>query len=67
MAFALATVVPAIVIVFLGNNNISSVDIRGQAVRTSFDAQNAASQQQINLQRMNALLQTRHDQISTRH
>ncbi len=63
MAFALATVVPAIVIVFLGNNNISSVDIRGQAVRTSFDAQNAASQQQINLQRMNALLQTRHNQI----
>jgi methyl-accepting chemotaxis protein len=63
IAFALATVVPAIVIVFLGNNNISSVDIRGQAVRTSFDAQNAASQQQINLQRMNALLQTRHNQI----
>lgn len=63
IAFALATVVPAIVIVFLGNNNISSVDIRGQAVRTSFDAQNAASLQQINLQRMNALLQTRHNQV----
>jgi methyl-accepting chemotaxis protein len=63
IAFALATLVPAIVIVFLGNNNISSVDIRGQAVRTSFDAQNAASLQQINLQRMNALLQTRHNQI----
>ncbi|HET7641638.1 MAG TPA: HAMP domain-containing methyl-accepting chemotaxis protein, partial [Ktedonobacteraceae bacterium] len=39
------------------------VDIRGQAVRTSFDAQNAASLEQINLQRMNALLQTRHNQI----
>lgn len=63
IAFALATVVPAIVIVFLGNNNISSIDIRGQAVRTSFDAQNAASLEQINLQRMNALLQTRHNQI----
>lgn len=63
IAFALATVVPAIVIVFLGNNNISSVDMRGQAVRTSFDAQNAASLEQINLQRMNALLQTRHNQI----
>src|SRR6266487_4517422 len=63
IAFALATAVPAIVIVFLGNNNLSSVDMRGQAVRTSFDAQTAASTQQTSLQRMNALLQTRHNQI----
>ncbi len=63
IAFALATAVPAIVIVFLGNTNLSSVDMRGQAVRTSFDAQNAASTQQTSLQRMNALLQTRHNQI----
>ncbi|MFL5626225.1 MAG: methyl-accepting chemotaxis protein [Ktedonobacteraceae bacterium] len=63
IAFALATAVPAIVIVFLGNSNLSSVDIRGQAVRTSFDAQTAASTQETSLQRMNALLQTRHNQI----
>jgi methyl-accepting chemotaxis protein len=63
IAFALAVAVPAVVIVFLGNFDINNVSTRGQAVRTSFDAQNAASTEQNNLERMNALLQTRHNQI----
>src|SRR6266567_7802673 len=63
MAFALATVLPGVVIVLLGTYYLNSLDIQGQAVRTSFDAQSVASQEQINLERMNALLQTRHTQI----
>src|SRR6266567_3905884 len=63
IAFAIATIIPAIVIVLLGNNDLFTLNNRGEAVRTCFDAQNLASQQQINLQRMNALLQTRHDEI----
>src|SRR5205823_12518758 len=35
----------------------------GQAERTSFDAQSVAFNQQVNLQRMNALLLARHAQV----
>ncbi len=63
IAFALATAVPGIVIVLLGNFYITSLNSRGQAVATSFDAQRIASQQQINLQSMNALLQASQAQV----
>src|SRR5205823_441160 len=63
IAFAIAALIPGIVIVLLGNYYISSLTARGQAVRTSFDAQNAASQQETNLQRMNAVLQAFHNQV----
>ncbi|MDQ6662581.1 MAG: methyl-accepting chemotaxis protein [Chloroflexota bacterium] len=63
IAFAVATLIPAIIIALLGSYYLNSLSIRDQAVKTSTDAQSAASQQQINLQRMNALLQTRHNQI----
>ncbi len=65
IAFALTATIPGIVIVLLGSYYINSLTLRGQAVKTSFDAQNAAFEQQINLQRMNALLQTRFYQIFT--
>jgi methyl-accepting chemotaxis protein len=63
IAFALAAVVPGIVIVLLGSYYVNQLTVRGQAVKTSFDAQNAAYTELINLQRMNALLQARHAQI----
>ncbi len=63
IAFTLAAAIPGIVIVLLGSNYINTLLIRGQAVQTSFDAQSIASQEQTNLQNMNALLQTRHAQI----
>jgi len=63
IVFAVLLVIPSIVIVLLSNVYLSSLYTRGQAVQTSFDAQNLASQEQVNLQRMNALLQTRFDQI----
>ena len=61
--FAIAALIPAIVIFILGNTYISSLTVRGQAVQTSFDAQNLASTQLVNLQRMNALVQTRFNEI----
>ncbi len=61
--FAIAALIPAIVIFILGNTYISSLTVRGQAVQTSFDAQNLASNQLVNLQRMNALVQTRFNEI----
>jgi methyl-accepting chemotaxis protein len=63
ISFALAAMIPAIVIILLGNFYISQLTIRSQAVQTSFDAQSLASQEQVNLQRMNALVQTRFNQI----
>lgn len=63
IAFALAAAIPALVIVLLGSYYINSLNVRGQAVSTSFDAQNIASQQQTNLENMNALLKTRQAQI----
>jgi methyl-accepting chemotaxis protein len=63
IAFALAAILPGIVIGLLGSYFISTLDARGQAERTSFDAQSVAAQQQTNLQRMNESQQTRFDQI----
>ncbi len=61
--FVLAAVMPGIVILILGNFYLGSLTQRGQAVSTSFDAQSVASQEQNNLERMNALLQTLHNNI----
>lgn len=63
IAFAIAAIIPGIVILLLGSYYINLLSIRGQAVRTSFDAQSAASQEQTNLQVMNALLQARNAQV----
>jgi methyl-accepting chemotaxis protein len=63
IAFFIAAVIPAVVIALLSSFYLSSLTTRGQAVQTSFDAQSIAAQQEQNLQRMNALLQTRFNQI----
>jgi len=63
IAFFIAAVIPAVVIALLSSFYLSSLTTRGQAVQTSFDAQSIAAQQDQNLQRMNALLQTRFNQI----
>src|SRR5436305_8448947 len=63
IAFAIAAVIPGIVIILLGSYYLNALSVRGQAVRTSFDAQNIASQEQINLQGMNALFQARYAQV----
>jgi len=47
----------------LGNFSLQSSETRSQAVHTSFDAQNIATKEQINLQRMNSLLQARFAQV----
>ena len=62
-AFGLAAVISGIVIVLLGNFDLSALTTQGQAVRTSFDAQSAASQEDTNLQRMNAVLEAFHNEI----
>ena len=63
ISFALAAMIPAIVIILLGNFYISQLTTRSMTVQTSFDAQSLASQEQANLQRMNAQVQTRFNQI----
>lgn len=63
IAFTLTTVVPGVVIVLLGTFYLNTLDARGQAVRVSFNAQNTASAQQINLQAMNNELDARFAQI----
>ncbi len=63
IAFTLTTVIPGIVIVLLGTFYLNTLDSRGQAVKTSFDAQSIAATQQTNLQSMNAQLQTRFAQV----
>jgi methyl-accepting chemotaxis protein len=63
IAFAIAALIPGIVIVLLGNFYISSLTTRGEAVRTSFDAQSAAAQQETNLQQMSASLDAYHYEI----
>src|SRR2546428_7084684 len=60
--FAIMAIVPIIVIVLLSNFFLTSLDTRSQAVQTSVDSQSISSQEQSNLQRMNALLQTRFNQ-----
>jgi methyl-accepting chemotaxis protein len=61
--FTLATIIPIIAIATLGNFYLQSMSTRSGAVATSFEAQNIATQEQINLQRMNALLQARFAQL----
>jgi methyl-accepting chemotaxis protein len=63
IAFALATVIPGIIVGSLGIFYINALNTRSLAVKTSFDAQNAATDQQISLSRMNALLQVRFAQV----
>lgn len=63
ITFLIATLIPIFVILLLGNFSLQSSAVRSQAVQTSFDAQNTATQQQINLERMNALLQARFAQV----
>src|SRR5258708_28071888 len=63
IAFSIAAVIPTVVIILLGNFYITSLTTRSQTVQTSFDAQSLASAEQVNLQRMNALVQTRFNQI----
>src|SRR5438045_4351239 len=63
IAFALATVIPGMIVGSLGVFYINALNTRSLAVKTSFDAQNAATDQQISLSRMNALLQTRFAQV----
>lgn len=63
IVFAITTIIPIIVIVLLGNFYLQSIGVRGQAVQTSFAAQNIATLEQINLERMNALLQARFAQV----
>ena len=63
IAFAVAAAVPTIVIVLLGSFYLNTLSSRSQVVATSVDAQNTAAQELENLQRMNALLQTRFNQV----
>jgi methyl-accepting chemotaxis protein len=63
IAFAIAAIIPGVVIVLLGNFYLSSLNTRSQAVVTSFNAQSSASQQQANLQTMNALLVASHNNV----
>jgi methyl-accepting chemotaxis protein len=63
ITFVVATLIPILVILLLGNFSLQSGGVRSQAVQTSFDAQNVATQEQINLERMNALLQARFAQV----
>lgn len=56
IAFALTAAIPGIVIVLLGSYYLNALDTRGQAVKTSFDAQSIASSQQVNLESMNAAM-----------
>jgi methyl-accepting chemotaxis protein len=63
MAFAVAAVIPALIIVLLGNFYLTSLNQRSQAVSTSFDSQRIASQQQTNLETMHALLQASQAQV----
>ena len=63
IAFAIAAVIPAVIIILLGNFYLTSLNQRGQAVSTSFDSQRIASQQQTNLQTMHALLEASQAQV----
>jgi len=63
IAFTITAVIPAVVMVLLGNFYLNSLSTGAQAVTTSFDAQNIASQELQNLQTMNQELQTRFNEI----
>ncbi len=63
LLFLIAALVPTFIIILLGSFYLNNLSTRGQAVQTSFDAQSVAAAQQNNLERMNASLQTRHNQV----
>jgi methyl-accepting chemotaxis protein len=63
IVLAVATLIPMLVILLLGSFFLQESTTRSQAVQTSFEAQNIATQEQINLQRLNSLLQARFAQI----
>lgn len=63
IAFTLATVIPGIIVALLGASYIDALNTRSQAVTISFNAQNDATDEQISLNRMNALLQARFAQV----
>jgi methyl-accepting chemotaxis protein len=63
ITFSFATLIPILVILLLGNFSLQSSETRSSAVHTSFAAQNLATEEQVNLQRMNALLQARFAQV----
>ena len=63
IALAIMAIVPSILGVSLSTFYLSSLQSRSTAVQASIDAQSAAADGQSNLQRMNALLQTRFTQI----
>ncbi len=61
--FASLVIISSTAMVFLGFFYIQAEQTHAQAVKTSFNAQQIATTEQINLQRMNALLQARFAQI----
>ena len=61
--FAALVVISSVSMLFLGSFYIQAEQSHSQAVKTSFNAQQIATTEQINLQRMNALLQARFAQI----
>ena len=61
--FVVLTIISSTAIVFLDYFYLQASNNHAQAVKTSFDAQQITTEQQINLQRMNALLQARFAQI----
>ncbi len=61
--FATLVIISSGSMVFLGFFYIQAEQTHAQAVKTSFNAQQIATTEQINLQRMNALLQARFAQI----
>lgn len=63
LAFTLTTVIPGVVIVLLGAFYLNTLQARGEAVKATFDAQTLASNQQTNLQVMEASLETRFAQV----
>ncbi len=63
IAFVVAALIPTLVILLQANFSLQSSELRSQSVHISFDAQNTATREQINLQHMNALLQARFAQV----
>ncbi|GER87383.1 hypothetical protein KDW_15450 [Dictyobacter vulcani] len=61
--FATLVVISSVAMISLGTVYINAEQTHAQAVKTSFNAQQVATTEQINLQRMNALLQARFAQI----
>ena len=63
IALAIMAIVPSVLVVLLSTFYLTSLNARSQAVQTSIEAQRVAADGQSNLERMNALLQTRFTQI----